>query len=98
MGGGGAGGAAAITLLLPGADLVRLAGRAADHDQRRRRRRRLELPLRARLAMQERAGRDRRLLAVERRLHLARVDEVQLLLAGLLLGVLGDEDVARVLR
>ena len=40
----------------------------------------------------------RDLLAVQRRLHLAGVDEVELLLARLGLVVLGDEDVAGVLR
>src|SRR5712692_443947 len=85
-------------LLLPGADLVRGAGGAADHDQRRRRRGRLELPLRAGLAVHARPGRDANLLAVQRRLHLARMDEVKLLLSRLRLVVLGDQHVASVLR
>src|SRR5579884_2306738 len=85
-------------LLLPGADLVRPAGGAADHEQRRRRRCRLEPPLRLRLAGDDRARRELHLLAVEGGHRLAAVDEVELLLAGVHLVVLGDENCARVLR
>ncbi len=83
---------------LPLADLVGLARGAADDDQRRRRLGGLELTPDRPFDGDRAAGGHVHLLAVERRQRSAALDDVQLLLARLAVLVLGDEDVAGVLR
>src|SRR6185437_11540379 len=85
-------------LLLPTADLVRRSRRTAHAEDGGGRGGRLDLSGHRRLDAYHAACGHGHALAVERRHHLAGMDEVDLLLAGLALVVLGDQHLARVLR
>src|SRR5436190_12610258 len=85
-------------LPLPPADFVRRSRSSADTQQRGRGGRRLDLAGYVRLDADQAAGGHGHALVAERRHHLAGVDEVDLLLAGVAFVVLGDQHLARVLR